>query len=249
VPKVQHKPIKSPRKGSNKKSKRQPRQPWSGAPDCPVCHRTVSGAPGWIISNLLASGIQGGRSAIIHRTVRCSTGLSGVPSGATVASATVEFNGRLTTLQCTDCARRVRAGADGVPDSEQCLSGAPPDYPVAPQVRAPMVEPYRLGDVAGAPDSVRWRTGLSGAPFDSRGSPTTILVVGAINTPQPPLFKASKHSLHLIQYKSNTQHSKTQIKASDRIKVPNSTLGFRTCEEIDLCSFVVLVAWLDLFFL
>jgi hypothetical protein len=72
--------------------------------------------------------------------------------------------------------------------------------------------------------------------------PTDILVVGAINTPQPPLFKAPKHSLLLIQYKSNTQHSKTQIKASDRIKVHNSTLVFRTCEKIDLCSFIVLVA-------
>jgi hypothetical protein len=80
-------------------------------------------------------------------------------------------------------------------------------------------------------------------------SPTTILVVGAINTPQPPLFKASKHSLLLIQYKSNTQHSKTQIKASDQIKVHNSTLVFRTCEKIGLCSFVVLVAWLAFFFL
>jgi hypothetical protein len=67
--------------------------------------------------------------------------------------------------------------------------------------------------------------------------------------PQPPFFKGSKHSLHLIQYKSNTQHSKTQIKASDRIKVPNLTLVFRTCEEIDLCSFVALVAWLAFFFL
>jgi hypothetical protein len=82
-----------------------------------------------------------------------------------------------------------------------------------------------------------------------QSSPTSILVVGAINTPQPPHFKASKHSLHLIQYKSNTQHSKTQIKAFDRIKVPNSTLVFRTCEEIDLCSFVILVAWLAFFFL
>jgi hypothetical protein len=43
---------------------------------------------------------------MIHRTVRCSTGLSGVPSGAMVASATVEFNGRLITLQCADCACR-----------------------------------------------------------------------------------------------------------------------------------------------
>jgi hypothetical protein len=67
--------------------------------------------------------------------------------------------------------------------------------------------------------------------------------------PQPPLFKASKHSLFLIQYKSNTQHSKTQIKASDQIKVHNSTLVFRTCEKIDLCSFVALVAWLAFSFL
>jgi hypothetical protein len=67
--------------------------------------------------------------------------------------------------------------------------------------------------------------------------------------PQPPLFKASKHSLLLIQYKSNTQHSKTQIKASDQIKVPNSTLVLRTCEKIGLCSFVVLVSWLAFFFL
>jgi hypothetical protein len=80
-------------------------------------------------------------------------------------------------------------------------------------------------------------------------SPMAILVVGAINTPQPPLFKTSKHSLIFIQYKSNTQHSKTQIKATDRIKVYNSTLVFRTCEKIDLCSFVVLVAWLAFLFL
>jgi hypothetical protein len=61
--------------------------------------------------------------------------------------------------------------------------------------------------------------------------------------PQPPPFKTSKHSLLLIQYKSNTQHSKTQI------KVHNSTLVFRTCEKIDLCYFVALVAWLAFFFL
>jgi hypothetical protein len=81
-----------------------------------------------------------------------------------------------------------------------------------------------------------------------QSSPTVIFVVGAINNPQPPLFKAPNHSL-LIQYKSNTQHSKTQIKASDQVKVHNSTLVFRTCEKIDLCSFVVLVAWLAFFFL
>jgi hypothetical protein len=56
-----------------------------------VHHRTVSGAPGNPTPNLPPSEIRGGLSDIIHRTVRCSTGLSGVPSGATVVRA----NGRL----------------------------------------------------------------------------------------------------------------------------------------------------------
>jgi hypothetical protein len=63
-----------------------------------------------------------------------------VPSGATAASAMVEFNDRLITLQSADRARRVRA-LEGTPDSEQYLSGAPPDCPVAPHIRALTVEP------------------------------------------------------------------------------------------------------------
>jgi hypothetical protein len=57
----------------------------------------LSGAPGAVQAKLLTFGFLRPLSAIIHRTVRCNTGLSGVPSGATVASATVDFNGRLTT--------------------------------------------------------------------------------------------------------------------------------------------------------
>jgi hypothetical protein len=64
--------------------------------------------------------------------------------------------------QCVNSARTARAESEqapeGAPDSEQCLSDAPPDCRVAPLVRAPMVEPQWLGDVAGAPDSVRCRT-------------------------------------------------------------------------------------------
>jgi hypothetical protein len=37
-----------------------------------VCHRTVSGAPGWINSNSPPSGFWKCHSAIIHRTVRCA---------------------------------------------------------------------------------------------------------------------------------------------------------------------------------
>jgi hypothetical protein len=51
----------------------------SGAPDCPVCHRTVSGAPpdsvrctrGLQLKLVTFGNIQR-RSAIIHRTVRCT---------------------------------------------------------------------------------------------------------------------------------------------------------------------------------
>jgi hypothetical protein len=78
--------------------------------------------------------------------------------------------------------------------------------------------------VAGAPDSVRWRIGLSGAPIDSSHPQRLFWWVRVINTPQPPPLQPSKHSSLFIQYKSKVQHSKTQIKATDPIKVPNSIL-------------------------
>jgi hypothetical protein len=33
---------------------------WLGTPDCPVVHRTVSGAPGWFAANSPLSGFDGG---------------------------------------------------------------------------------------------------------------------------------------------------------------------------------------------
>jgi hypothetical protein len=163
VPKVHNKPIKGPRKGSNKESKRHPkgtlvwRTGLSGVPpDSVRCTRAL-------VAELATFEKFRRRSAIIHRTVRCA-------SGATATSrVTVDCN----RIQCATVRAEVRARAGGAPDSLQDLSGAPPDSPEAPQVRAPTVEPQRLTDVAGAPDSVRWRTGLSGAPCDSR-LPTAI---------------------------------------------------------------------------
>jgi hypothetical protein len=58
----------------------------SGTPDCPVVHRTVSGVPGWSPVKRPLSGKDQRRTAIIHRTVRWCTGLSGEP---TVTSTTV----------------------------------------------------------------------------------------------------------------------------------------------------------------
>jgi hypothetical protein len=89
-----------------------------------------------------------------------------VPSGVTANNA----NGRLQKVnndqQCATARAESEQAPEGALDSEQCLSGAPTDCPVAPHVIAPTFGTQRLGDVAGASDSVRWRTRLSGAPYD-----------------------------------------------------------------------------------
>jgi hypothetical protein len=107
-------------------------------------------------SELLTFGNSGGRSAIIHRTVRCSTGQCPVAHRtvrcASGAKATSRQRSSAEGIQCTTVRASVRAEPDGAPDSEQYLSGASPDYPVAQKTKAPTVRIQRLGDVAGAPD-------------------------------------------------------------------------------------------------
>jgi hypothetical protein len=119
--------------------------------------------------------------------------------------------------------QRSRARAGGTPDSLQDLSGAPPDSQAGPHVRAPTVGTQRPGDVAGAPDSVQWRTGLSGAPCDSSLHQTASLVVRAINTPNHPhiqVIQVSHLPTTLQELAFNTRHTK-EIKSS-----PNSTQSF-----------------------
>jgi hypothetical protein len=65
--------------GSTKRARDNRRLPWSGALDCPVGHRTVSGAPPDNVrctrehqTKLLTFGKIQSRSAIIHRTVWCT---------------------------------------------------------------------------------------------------------------------------------------------------------------------------------
>jgi hypothetical protein len=147
---------------------------------------------------------------VAHRTVRCA-------SGATTTSApTVACN----RIKCATVRAEVRHAPEGAPDSLQDMSGAPPDCPVAQKTEAPTVRIQWLGDVAGAPDSVRWRTGLSGAPCDSSLHQTASLVVGAINIPNHPPFIASKFSdfPHLTRAIAfNTRHIK-EIKSSPKSK-------------------------------
>jgi hypothetical protein len=63
---------------------------WSGAPDCPVCHRTVSGAPGPYRVQAATLGFSPACSAIIHWTVRCATELSDEPADNGYLRATVD---------------------------------------------------------------------------------------------------------------------------------------------------------------
>ena len=86
-----------------------------GAPDCPVVHRTVSGAPGWLRRTGCSREFDRRRTAIIHRTVRWCTGLSGEP---TVGRA----NGRPRDPRVT----RGRAnGQKGAPDCPVCTGQCP----------------------------------------------------------------------------------------------------------------------------
>jgi hypothetical protein len=127
--------------------------PWSGAPDCPVHHRTVSGAPRESNSELASFGnllrynspdclVSHRTVSGAHRTVRCDSGAT------TTSRATVDCN----VLNACLRAQRSRARAGGTPDSLQGLSGAPPDSQAGPQDRAPTVGTQRPGDVAGVPD-------------------------------------------------------------------------------------------------
>jgi hypothetical protein len=156
--------LKRPKLGSNRELKASRKTPWSGAPDCPVAHRTVSGAPGGLTLNCSASGFSWSRHAIIHRTVRCSKegmapelaslgnsrrllrynspDMSGVHRTVRcILGATATSRQRLpaTAFNARAARAEVRVTHAGAPDSEQCMSGAPPDIKADPEVRTPTV--------------------------------------------------------------------------------------------------------------
>ena len=146
MPKVHNKPIKKDQERiQTKRAKDNRSVPWSGAPDRPVCHRTVFGAPPDSVrctrepnSKLLTFRNSGSRSTIIHRTVRCSTAQCPVCQRS---NSYYSANGRLPEHLLRYSARRSQSSAEGAPDSLQDLSGAPPDCPVAQKTEAPTIEP------------------------------------------------------------------------------------------------------------
>nr|ACN26406.1 unknown [Zea mays] len=121
-----------------------------GAPDSPVRHRTVSGAPPrHLVVRPLSWSTVGDFVLMWHRTVRCHTGQFGAPLTAALTSAAVLFIRQSRPLRADS---RCSAGA---PDSPVNYSGAAPGKPEG--------EEFDLIH-SGAPDTVRWHTGRSGAP-------------------------------------------------------------------------------------
>jgi hypothetical protein len=111
--------------------------------------------------------------AIIHRTVRWCTGLSGEPTAASATVARVirarrvaPANGRLGAPDSVRCANGYKSATVGctilgrrsAPDNEQWMSGGAPDYPVRHPTegknclpRMPPTAPSCLGAIKGTP--------------------------------------------------------------------------------------------------
>jgi hypothetical protein len=196
----------------NKGAKLNRRQPWSGAPDCPLCHRTVSGAPWRINSNLPVSGIYGSRSAIIHRTVRCNTGLSGVPAEQRLLHA----NGRLQmnnkSKQCAHVRAEVRADARRHTGQctviVQCTTGLS---------GGPTCQSCNGQNPNGWVTWLAYRTVSGGAPacpvrHTTDSLPNVHFGGWGYKYPQPPTLQGIQVFSHCIQYKSPRLHSKTQTR-------------------------------------
>jgi hypothetical protein len=175
---------------------------------CPgLAHRTIRCTRD-SNSKLLTFGNSRSHSAIIHRTVRCSTGLSGVPAEQWLLRANGRLQKALNALQCA-------------PESEQSqmahrtLNSACPVHHRT--VRWPRRQKLQRSESNG---QVTWQAHriVSDAPCDSSLHQTASLVVGAINTPNHPPFIASKFSnfSHLTRAITfNTRHTK-EIKSSPK---------------------------------
>jgi hypothetical protein len=90
---------------------------------------------------LASFGNSGSRSAIIHRTVRVTPDYPVCQRSNGYFAPMVVYKGTVKVNSARLRAQKSEKAPEGAPDTEQDLSGAPPDCPVDPLVRAPMVEP------------------------------------------------------------------------------------------------------------
>jgi hypothetical protein len=176
---------------------------WTGAPDCPVCHRTVFGAPCPYKDEPATLGKTEPRSAIIHQIVRCAN-----------RATTTRSNGRLQKPLTKEQWRTVHV--DSEPQSQRRTGQCPVWHRTvryrkrAKFQRSTSPRTLTVGWRGSAPDSEQ---DLSGGTPDCSvrpspaASPTTSLVVEGYKYLQPPQLHVSKIFEYHIQYKSSSIHS------------------------------------------
>src|SRR5688500_7243119 len=104
------------------------------------------------------------------------------------------------------------------------MSGVPPNCPMQLEDKGLQwsTAPNPNGQLTWhAPDTEQCHVRSTNVLSDAPSTATTRIVVGAINTPQPPLFKSSEFSELHIHYKSKRLHSKTQSIDQILSKPPN----------------------------
>jgi hypothetical protein len=162
-----------------------------------VCHRTVSGAPPNSVrctrkfeAELATFRKMGGRSAIIHRTVRCASG----------ATATSRQRSTATALNALQCAA----------ESEHAQEAHRTVYRTCPVHHRTAQRPHQSELQRSEPNGLlTWlahRIVSTGAPdYPVRHATTAfqrpLLVFGAINTPNHPTFNGIQvfHLQHITR--------------------------------------------------
>jgi hypothetical protein len=217
----------------------------NGAPDCPVCHRTVSGTPGPYNSKPSTLGNSRAAFVIIHRTVQCAIRLSGEPVEQRLPAPTVDSAKCYSELQYRDRSQRapvcpvwhrtvwcskttdssngqlLRTLTDTLTwhasDNAQCLSGGAPDCPVRPSPAA-LANDYKVvGGYKYPPNyHILWYPSFLKITFNTRA-----------------LAFTPRHN------------SKDQILSKSQIYLKHLV----TCEKEILCSFALLLLGLPSSFL
>jgi hypothetical protein len=188
---------------------------------CPgLAHRTVSGAPPGSVrctrepnSELATFGNSGSRSAIILRTVRCSTRLSGVPAEQRLLRANGCLQRAVNALQCAQKSEQ----------SQKAHRTVNSDCPVQHQtVRWPRRQKLQWSNPNGRVTWLALRTVSSPVRHATAASTNGSFGGWGYKYPQPPIIHCIRvFSLH-TSYKSYSIQYKTQTKRSNPLPSPES---------------------------
>jgi hypothetical protein len=183
-----------------------------------VCHRTVFGAPPNSVrctrepnSELATFGNSGSHSAIIHRTVRCSTGLSGVAPDCPVCQRSNGYTAPTVVCNGTVKVNSARLRAQKSEQRQKAYRTVNSDCPVHHRtVRWPTCQKLQRSEPNGQVTWLAHRT-VSGAPYDSA---STNGHFGGWGYKYPPTTTLQWIQVFSLQtsYKSSRLHSKTQTR-------------------------------------